>query len=131
MERVLADALSADTRHVAETERRDQLHVHEIERRDELHLTETENRDELHLQELEARGALHAHEVQNLRDALASRDLLGQAKGVLMASLGCTADGAFQLIVKQSQHENRKAIDIAREIVERVTTRPDPPVLPG
>ena len=121
--------------HLAETERRDERHVHELGRRDDLHLDETAARDRAHLQETAARDDAHLRELQsrtdhnakrleNLRLALQNRDLMGQAKGVIMASVGCSADEAFQLIVTQSQHENRKATEIAAEIVQRLTSRP-------
>jgi hypothetical protein len=133
--RVVADALAADHRHVTDTERRDVLHVNELERRDELHidetaarddahLAETAKRDGAHLHELQLRSELHAEEVANIRKALDTRDLIGQAKGVMMALMGCSPEDAFDLIVKQSQHENRKAADIAAEIVQRLLKRP-------
>ena len=58
-------------------------------------------------------------DVANLRLALESRDLIGQAKGVLMATLGCSADEAFALITTQSQQENRKVVAIAADIVAK------------
>ncbi|MCU1361393.1 MAG: hypothetical protein JWN99_2682, partial [Ilumatobacteraceae bacterium] len=50
----------------------------------------------------------------------------GQAKGIIMATLHCDADTAFDLIRQQSQVENRKAIEIASEIVTRVSRRATP-----
>lgn len=52
-----------------------------------------------------------------------SRDIIGQAKGVIMGSTGCSADAAFGVLVRQSQHENRKLVDIAAEIAHRATRR--------
>jgi transcriptional regulator with GAF, ATPase, and Fis domain len=49
--------------------------------------------------------------------ALASRDLIGQAKGVLMNREGVTADQAFEMLREASQHLNMKLRDVA----ERVT----------
>lgn len=123
IEMLLASALRDDKRHLDDMERRDEHHLHELERRDELHLDETAARDRAHLRELETRSDLNARRFENLRRALESRDLIGQAKGVIMASMGCSSDEAFQLIVKQSQHENRKATEVAAEIVQRVATR--------
>jgi hypothetical protein len=134
IERLLAQALRDDERHAAEVERRDQLHLSELERRDQRHLEETEARDKLHVaetvardsmhvRELEARDELHAQELETIRRALETRDLIGQAKGVIMASMGCSPDESFMLIVKQSQHENRKVTDVAAEIVQRATSR--------
>jgi AmiR/NasT family two-component response regulator len=36
----------------------------------------------------------------------------------LIGSTGCTPDQAFELLVRQSQHENRKLRDVAIELVE-------------
>jgi AmiR/NasT family two-component response regulator len=60
-----------------------------------------------------------AVEHHDFKEALASRDLIGQAKGVLMALLGCSPEHAFGLLVTQSQHENRKVSDIAAAITAR------------
>lgn len=65
-----------------------------------------------------------AHELtQQLETAMRSRAVIEKAKGVLMANTGCDADGAFELLREQSQHENRKLREIAQEIVERQTRR--------
>jgi GAF domain-containing protein len=55
----------------------------------------------------------------NLQQALQNRAVIDQAKGKLMASAGCTADEAFELLVKASQRENVKVREIALRIVER------------
>ena len=58
---------------------------------------------------------------------LATRDMIGQAKGVIMGALHCSADHTFALLVKQSQAENRKLIDIATDITANVQRRgPNP-----
>lgn len=56
-------------------------------------------------------------EVEGLREAMASRAIIEQAKGIVMASARCDADHAFELLVQQSQHENRKLRDVAAEVV--------------
>ncbi|WP_116995447.1 GAF and ANTAR domain-containing protein [Desertimonas flava] len=48
--------------------------------------------------------------------ALASRDLIGQAKGVLMAQRGISADEAFELMRTTSQRQNVKVRDIADHV---------------
>lgn len=60
-------------------------------------------------------------EVQNerLREALSTRDLIWSAKVLIAAATGCGADEAHALLIKQSQHENRKVREIAAEIVAR------------
>ena len=104
-----------------------QVHVDEIERRDELHIAETERRDQLHLRELTRRDDVHAHEMDMIREALETRDLIGQAKGVIMATLSCSADEAFHLLRQQSQHENRKLAAVAADIARRAASRPREP----
>ena len=52
-----------------------------------------------------------------LREALASRGRIEQAKGVLIARHGCTPDTAFEMLVAQSQDENRKLRVVADDIV--------------
>jgi transcriptional regulator with GAF, ATPase, and Fis domain len=60
-------------------------------------------------------------EATNLARAMESRSVIEQAKGVIMATTGCDADGAFVLLREQSQQENRKLRDIASEIISRQT----------
>jgi len=73
-----------------------------------------------HLAELfAAHAALALSEAQrgeHLRRALENRDLIGQAKGVLMARFGITADRAFELLSEGSQRSNRKLVDIAEAV---------------
>jgi GAF domain-containing protein len=57
-----------------------------------------------------------AQNEQNLRTALSSRDLIGQAKGILMERFRVTADQAFALLVGASSRTNRKLTDIAAEL---------------
>lgn len=56
---------------------------------------------------------------KGLQNSVETRDIIGQAKGIIMASMGCSADAAFGVLVRQSQHENRRVVDIAAEIAER------------
>lgn len=55
--------------------------------------------------------------VEQLMDALASRDVIGQAKGILMAREGCTSEKAFDILRQASQRTQRKLRDIAEEVV--------------
>jgi GAF domain-containing protein len=52
----------------------------------------------------------------NLRNALESRDVIGQAKGILMERFKLNADQAFQMLVAVSQHEHRKLREIADDL---------------
>jgi len=54
-----------------------------------------------------------------LENALETRGVIEQAKGIIMASMRCTPDDAFQLLVRQSQQQNMKLHTIATEIVTR------------
>lgn len=53
-----------------------------------------------------------------LQEALLSRDVIGQAKGLIMAQEGCGSEEAFGRLRLQSQRENRKLRTIAQEIVD-------------
>ena len=58
-----------------------------------------------------------AEEIAGLRKAIETRPVIEQAKGMIMASAGCGPDEAFQLLVSQSQHENRKLHIVAENLV--------------
>jgi GAF domain-containing protein len=58
---------------------------------------------------------------EQLREAMASRAEIEQAKGVIMAQSGIPADAAFEVLVRASQRENRKLRDIAADIVRRAS----------
>lgn len=59
-------------------------------------------------------------ELDDLREALKTRPVIDQAKGVLMARHGCTADEAFAMLAGASQRHNRKVRDIADAIVKGI-----------
>jgi hypothetical protein len=56
-------------------------------------------------------------ERDNLKAALASRDLIWTAKVIMAAGTGYGPDQVHQLLVEQSQYENRKLRDVAERIV--------------
>jgi GAF domain-containing protein len=56
--------------------------------------------------------------VDQLRQAVASRDIIGQAKGILMSREDCTAEEAFDMLRRASQRLNHKLRDVAEQIVE-------------
>jgi transcriptional regulator with GAF, ATPase, and Fis domain len=60
-------------------------------------------------------GARHEHDLQA---ALGSRDVIGQAKGILMERYKLPADEAFLLLARVSQRTNRKLVEIARDLTE-------------
>ena len=75
----------------------------------------------------EADGQVSAHdaadraaalelEVAQLREAMASRAAIEQAKGILMLLTGCTDQVAFDLLSHISGHTHRKLLDVAQAI---------------
>jgi hypothetical protein len=56
-----------------------------------------------------------------LRKALETRDVIGQAKGILMNRRGITADEAFDLLRRTSQDLNVKLAELARTLAARHT----------
>ena len=57
-----------------------------------------------------------AQRVTHLRQALVNRDVIGQAKGVLMTRLGITADDAFARLSSASQTLNMKLVKVAEAV---------------
>lgn len=57
-----------------------------------------------------------AREQQNLTRAVQTRDLIGQAKGILMERHKLTSDQAFSLLVLASQNANLKLRDLAAHL---------------
>jgi hypothetical protein len=56
-------------------------------------------------------GAEHAAQMEK---ALGTRDMIGQAKGILMERFDVDDDRAFQMLVRASQDTNVKLADVAR-----------------
>jgi GAF domain-containing protein len=75
-------------------------------------------------------GAEHE---SNLRRSVDSRDLIGQAKGILMERHKLTAAQAFGVLAQASQEMNRKLVDVALEVTEvgAVPHRRRPEARPG
>ncbi|MGV9298176.1 GAF and ANTAR domain-containing protein [Amycolatopsis sp. NPDC003676] len=55
----------------------------------------------------------------HLKRAVDSRDLIGQAKGILMNRRGISADAAFDILRRTSQDLNVKLVDLAHTVAER------------
>jgi GAF domain-containing protein len=62
--------------------------------------------------------AVRDAEVAQLRQALASRVWIEQAKGVLAATRGVGPDQAFQQLRSQARSSSRKLADLAQEVVQ-------------
>ncbi len=59
-----------------------------------------------------------AQRTEKLRRAMHNRDVIGQAKGILMERHKLTADQAFAVLSKNSQRHNRPVIAIALQLTE-------------
>jgi GAF domain-containing protein len=65
--------------------------------------------------------------VEQLQNAMRSRAVIEQAKGILMAERRCTAQEAFDVLVHMSQEQNRKLREVAQTLVDETggwTARP-------
>ncbi len=54
----------------------------------------------------------------NLESALLSRDVIGQAKGVIMERFNVTAIRAFEMLRALSQSSNTKLVEVAQQVVD-------------
>ncbi len=54
---------------------------------------------------------------RNLKEALATRDIIGTAKGILIERESVTSAEAFEMLTRLSQHSNTKLRDVAAEVV--------------
>lgn len=63
---------------------------------------------------------------EHLQAAIDSRDLIGQAKGVIMSHTGVDSDVAFSRLRQLSQQQNRKLRDVARQIIDGGIEAVDP-----
>lgn len=60
-----------------------------------------------------------ARREQQLRQKAETRDVIGRAKGILMARSGVTDDDAFAMLVRASQRMNTKLRDVAQRIADQ------------
>lgn len=58
-----------------------------------------------------------------MQEAIASRAVIEQAKGILMALHRCDEDQAFGHLVSASQRSHKKLRDVARELVDQASRR--------
>lgn len=71
-------------------------------------------------------------EVAQLREAMASRAVIEQAKGILMLRYGCDADAAFCGLARWSQNSNVKLRVVADALVTAIVAgTPRPDIEPG
>lgn len=57
---------------------------------------------------------------EQMQRAMESRAVIEQAKGILMAQRHCSADEAFEVLVRLSQETHRKLRDLAEALVSQV-----------
>jgi len=67
----------------------------------------------------------YAREVENLREAMLTRQLIGRAVGITMERYGLSEERAFAFLARVSQTRNVKLRDIASELVEETAQRSD------
>ncbi len=60
---------------------------------------------------------------EELKEALRSRDVIGAAKGILMARSEVDEETAFAMLVSASQRENRKLREVAEALVQSTARR--------
>ena len=70
-----------------------------------------------------ALSAAHLHEneerrAENLHAALRTRELIGQAEGILMQRERIGANEAFDILRRASQHLNRKLREVAQDLID-------------
>jgi hypothetical protein len=66
-------------------------------------------------------------QIDQLRVALMSRDIIGQAKGMLRLLARCDEEAAFHVLAEVSQSTNRKLRDVAAVIVDSLANNRDLP----
>jgi GAF domain-containing protein len=57
---------------------------------------------------------------EQMRQAMATRAVIEQAKGIVMRDRGCSADAAFDALVRLSQETHIKLRDVAQRLVDDV-----------
>src|SRR4051812_49418826 len=62
-------------------------------------------------------AAADAQHLESVSSALVNRDVIGQAKGILMERFKITSDQAFAVLAKVSQVTNRKVSAVAEDLV--------------
>ena len=73
-------------------------------------------------------GNMHLYEasrtlVDQMREAAQSRAVIDQARGILMAQHGVSAEEAFAILRRASQRANRKIRDLAEDLVRKAVEK--------
>ncbi|MGJ9413762.1 ANTAR domain-containing protein [Aeromicrobium sp. CF4.19] len=92
-------------------------------------------REEMELAQLlayHASAALRAaREIEGLTIALDSRNVIGQAQGILMERYGVDGDRAFAILRRYSQDHNIKLIEVAKGLIRSSDLPTEPSSPPG
>jgi GAF domain-containing protein len=65
-----------------------------------------------------AAAILASRQGEQLQSALSSRDLIGQAKGIIMERFNVDAVRAFEMMRELSQTENIKLVEVAKRVID-------------
>jgi GAF domain-containing protein len=57
---------------------------------------------------------------EQMKQAMVTRAIIEQAKGIVMREQGCTADDAFDTLVRLSQQSHMKLRDVAQRLVDQI-----------
>jgi GAF domain-containing protein len=61
---------------------------------------------------------------EQMKQAMATRAVIEQAKGIVMRDRGCSADEAFEALALLSQQTHTKLRDVAQKLVDQVSQAP-------
>lgn len=65
-----------------------------------------------------AAALMASHQSENLQSAVASRDRIGQAKGIIMERFGVDDVRAFDMLRRLSQESNTTLVEIAQRVID-------------
>ena len=65
-----------------------------------------------------------AARAEQMQEAMATRAVIEQAKGILVSQRGCSPQEAYDILLRGSKNSNRKLRDIAAALVEKSQTKP-------
>ncbi|SDS67986.1 ANTAR domain-containing protein [Friedmanniella luteola] len=71
-----------------------------------------------------SRHASAAEEAAHMRSAIRAHSVIEQARGILMATGGTTAEEAIAQLAQESRRQHRAIWDVASEVVDRVRAQP-------
>ncbi len=94
--------------------------------------SETVSEETAHFAEIFASHAAlalgHARLEDQLHTAISTRQLIGQATGIVMERYELNEDRAFDYLIRVSSHSNTKLREVAQEVVDQTSARYTPPL---